>query len=131
MTQDTATRHWEAAVSTGALRIAAGVALLRWRDPLIRWTGGSPSDPALRAVFTFFGFRDIAIGVSALAATRPRGDVPKQLVYQGVADTVDTALIAGLVAAERLPRGRGIGAAALAAGTALSGYANAWRLSRA
>jgi hypothetical protein len=122
--------HWDAAVSTGLVRVGAGVLLLTKRDSLIRFTGGSPSDPVLRGLFTFWGFRDLALGVGALAATRPSADVPQQLTYQGFADTVDTAIIAGLVAQQRLPRTRGYAVAALAAATALSGFATSWRLRR-
>jgi hypothetical protein len=123
-------KHWDAAVSTGLVRVGAGVLLLSKRDSLIRFTGGSPSDPVLRGLFTFWGVRDLALGVSALAATRPSADVPKQITYQGVADTIDTAIVAGLVAQGRLPRTRGYGVAGIAAVTALSGFATSWRLRR-
>jgi hypothetical protein len=125
------TTHWDAAITTGLIRVGAGVLLLTQRDTAIRLTGGSASDPLLRGVFTFWGLRDLALGVSTLAATRPSADVPKQITYQGVADTIDTAIVAGLVARGRLPRTRGYGVTALAAGTALSGFATAWRLRRA
>jgi hypothetical protein len=125
------TTHWDAAVSTGLVRIGAGVLLLTKRDVAIRLTGGSADDPLLRRLFTFWGCRDIALGVGALAATRPTGNVPRHIVAQGVADTVDTAIVAGLVAQGRLSRVRGYGATALAAGTALSGFVTAWRLRRA
>lgn len=132
MTQYAAdTDHWDAAVSTGLVRIGAGVLLLTKRDFAITFSGGSPDDPLLRRLFTFWGFRDLALGVSALAATRPSGNVPRQVTYQGVADTVDTAIVAGLVAQGRLSRVRGYGTTALAAATALGGYATAWRLRRA
>jgi hypothetical protein len=125
------TTHWDAAVTTGLVRVGAGVLLLTQRDIAIKFAGGSPTDPLLRGLFTFWGVRDIALGVSALAATRPSGDVPRQITYQGIADTVDTAIVAGLVAQRRLSRVRGYGATALAAGTALSGFAMALRLRRA
>ena len=131
MTQYAAdTTHWDAAVSTGLVRVGAGVLLLTQRDTAIRIAGGSPSDRLLRGLFTFWGVRDIALGVSTLAATRPSGDVPKQVAYQGAADAIDTAIVAGLVAQGRLSRVRGYGATALAAGTALSGFAAAWKLRR-
>lgn len=126
----TDTKHWDAAVSTGLVRIGAGVLLLTKRDFAIRFTGGSSDDPWLRRLFTFWGFRDLALGVGALAATRPNGNVPRQLTYQGAADTVDTAIIAGLVSQGRLSRARGYGTTALAAATALSGFVNAWQLRR-
>ena len=122
--------HWETAVGTGLVRIGASVALWRWRDPLIKLAGGSPKDPVLRTVFTYFAARDFALGVSALLATRPNANVPRQVTYQGVADTVDTAIVAGLVSSGRLSRVKGTGAAGLAAATALSEYATAWRLRR-
>jgi hypothetical protein len=125
------TEHWDAAVATGLVRVGAGVLLLTQRDMAIKFAGGSPSDRLLRGLFTFWGVRDLALGVGALAATRPSADVPKQITYQGVADTIDTAIVAGLVAQRRLTRVRGYGATAIAAGTALSGFAMAWRLRRA
>lgn len=128
--QSAATTHWETAVGTGLVRIGAGVALWRWRDPLITFAGGSPKDPVVRSVFTYFAVRDLALGVSALLATRPDANVPRQVAYQGIADTVDTAIVAGLVSSGRLTRVKGTGAAALAAATALSEYATAWRLRR-
>lgn len=131
MTQYAAdTTHWDAAVSTGLVRIGAGVLLLTKRDFAIRLSGGSPTDPLLRRLFTFWGCRDLALGVGALAATRPNGNVPRQVAYQGAADSIDTAIVAGLVAQGRLSRGRGYGVTALAAGTALSGFFTAWRLHR-
>jgi hypothetical protein len=124
------TTHWDAAVSTGLVRIGAGVLLLTKRDFAIRFSGGSADDPLLRRLFTFWGFRDLALGVGALAASRPSGNVPRQLTYQGAADTVDTAIVAGLVSQGRLSRGRGNGVTALAALTALGGFVNAWKLRR-
>ena len=128
--QAAATRRWQTAGAFGVIRISAGLALLRKRDYIIRLTGGSSTDPVLRAVFTFWGVRDLALGIRALAATRPSADVPREVAVHGVADTVDTAIVAGLIASNRLPRFRGTGAAALAAGTALGEYATAWRLRR-
>lgn len=128
--QAAATRDWQAAVAFGLIRVGAGVGLLRYRDDAIRFTGGSPDDPVLRGIFTFWGVRDIAVGLRALAATRPGANVPREITYHGVADTVDTAIVVGLIADGRLPRVRGGGAAALAAVTALGEYATAWRLRR-
>jgi len=130
VTDQAAARQWDSAVAFGLIRIGAGVALLRKRDFAIRSCGGSPSDPLLKGLFTFWGLRDIGLGITAFAATRPGGNVPKQVAQHGVADTVDTAIIVGLIANQRLPRGRGSGAAALAAGTALGEFATAWRLRR-
>jgi hypothetical protein len=74
--------------------------------------------------------RDIGLGITALASTRPGASVPRHVAQHGVADTIDTAVIAGLIATERLPRARGTAAAALAAGTALGEFATAWWLRR-
>lgn len=123
-----AAREWDVAVGTGLLRLVAGIGLLRERSWLIRNSGGSSDDRTLRLLFTYFGVRDIALGVSALAATRPGSNVPAQLVSQGVADTVDAGLLARMVATGHLPRVRGAGAIGLAAGTALTEYAGAWKL---
>lgn len=130
MDDQAARLEWNVAVGTGLLRLAAGVALLRWRRPLLRSAGASAEDRVMSALFTYFGFRDLALGVTALAATRPGRDVPRQLVLQGVADTTDAALIASVVRQGRLPGWRGRGAIGLAAGTALADYAGAWRLRR-
>ena len=54
------TTQWDVAVGTGLLRIAAGSALLRWRDSLIRMSGASPDDAVVRALFSYFGVRDVA-----------------------------------------------------------------------
>ena len=129
-TTTAATRHWQAAVGTGLVRVGAGVALLRWRDPLIRLSGGSPKDPILRGVFTYFGIRDLALGASALLASRPDADVPRQVAIQGVADAGDTAILVALTQAGRLPRLQGFGVAGLAAGTAVTNFATSWRLRR-
>jgi hypothetical protein len=121
-------RDWDVAVATGLVRVAAGIGLLSRRDWSIRMVGGSSDDPALRALFTYFGIRDLALGVSTLASSRPGTNVPRQVVVQGVADTVDAGLLTAAVATGRLPRVRGAGAIGLAAVTALAEYAGAWRL---
>src|SRR3954447_1047365 len=121
---------WDLAVATGLIRIGAGLALWRWPSTLIRMAGGSPDDSALRALFRYFAVRDVALGVATLASTRPGGAVPRVLALQGVADTVDGAVVGGLVAAGRLDRIRGNAAVALAAGTAVVEYAASWKLRR-
>ena len=122
--------RWNLGVATGLIRLAAAVLL--WRRPamVIRLAGGDPDDSLLRALFRYFAVRDAALGVATLAATRPGGDVPRALALQGVADTVDGAVVAGLVATDRLDRTRGVAAVALAAGTAAAEYAAAWQLRR-
>jgi hypothetical protein len=121
---------WDVAVGTGLLRLGAGAVLLRWRDPVLRAAGADPDDRVMAALFTYFGVRDLALGLSALAASRPGGDVSKQVALQGVADTVDAALLGAAVAAGRLPGWRGRGAIGLAAGTALAEFAGAGLLRR-
>jgi hypothetical protein len=130
MQHDAATQRWQTAVGTGVTRIGAGVVLLRWRSTLIKLCGGSPDDPVLRAVFGYFGVRDIALGTAALLATRPDADVPRQVAVQGVADAVDTAVLSGLVATGHLTRVQGSGAAALAGATAVANFATSWKLRR-
>jgi hypothetical protein len=123
--------EWDLGVATGLIRVGAG--LVMWRAPAtaIRMAGGSPDDGLLRTLFRYFAVRDIALGVATLASTRPGGDVSRSLTWQGVADTVDGAAVGALVSAGRLRRGQGIGAVAVAAGTAVIEYAAAWRIRRA
>lgn len=122
--------EWNVAVGTGVLRLAAGTLLLRRRDSLIRMAGGSPDDRLARALFTYFGCRDLALGVASLAATRPGGSTPKLLVAQGIADTSDTAVISAVRATGRFPGWRGAGMSALAGATALAEYAAAYAVRR-
>jgi hypothetical protein len=122
--------EWNVAVGTGLLRIAAGTLLLRRRDTLIRMAGGSPDDRLARTLFTYFGCRDLALGVAALAATRPGGSAPRILVAQGVADTTDTAVISAVRATGRFPGWRGAGMSVLAGSTALVEYAAAYAVKR-
>ena len=122
--------EWDLGVATGLIRIAAGVFLWRAPSTAIRVAGGSPDDRLLRGLFRYFAVRDVALGVATLASTRPGGDVVRSLTLQGAADTVDGAGVAALVGAGRLRRTQGIGAVALAAGTAVMEYAAAWRLRR-
>lgn len=126
----TTSREWQAAMGTGLLRIGAGVALLRWRDQAIRLSGGVPTDRTMRTVFTYFGVRDITLGVSTLLATRPGADVSKQVAIQGAADAGDTAILVGLVRSGKLPRVQGSGVVALAGVTALANLASSFKLSR-
>jgi hypothetical protein len=125
-----ARREWDVAVSTGLLRIAAGAALWRGRRTLPVWVGAARDDRAMQRLFTYFAVRDTAVGVAALAATRPGSDVSRQLVVQGAADTTDALLVAAALRRGHLPRGRGLAAIALAAGTAAAEYAGALALRR-
>ncbi|HET7531366.1 MAG TPA: hypothetical protein VFJ98_10445 [Mycobacteriales bacterium] len=121
---------WDLGVATGLIRIGAGLALWRWPSALIRMAGGAPDDSLLRGLFRYFAVRDTALGVATLVTTRPGGDVSRALAMQGVADTLDGAIVGGLVATGRFERLRGFGAVALAAVTALGEYAAAWQLRR-
>jgi hypothetical protein len=123
--------EWDLGVATGLIRIAAGVVLWRAPSTAIRMAGGSPDDALLRILFRYFAVRDMALGVATLASTRPGGDVVRALNLQGVADTVDGAAVGAMVSTGRLRRVQGLGAVALAAGTAVMEYAAAWRLRRA
>lgn len=122
--------EWNVVVGTGMLRLAVGTALLRLRDPLIRLGGGSPEDRLSRVLFTYFGCRDLALGVVTLAATRPGGSAQQVLVAQGLADATDSALISAVRATGRFPGWRGAGMGLLAGGTALAGFATAYELRR-
>src|SRR4051794_12123190 len=124
------TTEWDVAVGTGLLRVAAGTALLRGRTRLIRMSGASPDDAVVRMLFTYFGCRDIAVGVVTLASSRPGGNVSRAVALQGAADASDTAVISALRATGRFPGWRGAGMTALAGSTALIGLATAWRLRR-
>lgn len=131
MEQRTTTRaEWDTGVGTGLLRLAAGVFLLRRRGTLARWAAGGGDDPVVRALFAYFGVRDLTLGVLALAATRPGGDVARQVTLQGVADTTDAGLVAAAIATGRLPRRTGVPAIVLAVVSAATEYAGAWRLRR-
>ena len=126
----TATREWQTAIGTGLVRLGAGVALLRWRDLAIGLSGGVPTDRTVRSVFTYFGIRDVALGVSTLLATRPGADVSKQVAVQGLADAGDTAMLVGLLRAGKLPRVQGSGVALLAAAAAASNAVTTVKLRR-
>lgn len=130
-TRTTTATAWDAAVATGLLRLGVGAALLRWRRPLSRLAGAADDDGVARLAFGYFGVRDMTLGISALAASRPGADVCRQVVLQGVADTVDAAIVAALTAAGRFPRMRGVGMAGLAVASAAVEYGGAWRLRRA
>ena len=110
---------WDLAVATGLIRIAAGVLLLR-RPGRLAWLAGARGDDRLvKAVVAGFGARDVALGVSALAATRPGRDVRGQLRLQAAADVIDALIVAAAVPADRLPRGRGIAGVLIALGSAV------------
>lgn len=121
--------QWDVAVATGLLRLAAGAGLLRQRDALIRLAGGDVDDSVLRGLFTYFGVRDLAVGVATLATTRPGAKPRKGLLLQGAADTTDAGLIVAMMRTGRVPAVRGAGMVALAAVTAMVEYAVASRMS--
>jgi hypothetical protein len=81
-------------------------------------------------MFTYFGVRDIAVGLSTLSATRPGRDVSRQVVLQAAADTTDGAMVAAATSRGHLPRARGVGLIGLCWGTAVTDLAVAWRLRR-
>jgi hypothetical protein len=116
------TESWDAAVASGLIRIAAGLALLRWPARFAGVAGARDGDRLATAVAAGFGARDLALGGSALAATRPGRDVRRQLRVQAAADVVDALIVATAVARGRLPRVRGI-AGALIAVTSATGLA--------
>ena len=115
-----APQPWDAAVASGLIRIAAGVALLRWPARLARLAGARDDDRLASAVVAGFGARDLALGVGALAATRPGRDVRRQLQLQAGADALDALVVGAAVAVGRLPRGRGIVGVLIAATSAVT-----------
>jgi hypothetical protein len=120
------TRAWNAAVATGLLRLVVGAGLFRWRHPLAERLGGAPADDrVVPLVFGYFGVRDMAVGVATLGATRPGGDIPRALRWQGLADATDAALVGALGAAGRLSRARAIGSAVVAVVSAAGGFVTA------
>lgn len=122
------TDEWDAAVATGLIRLAAGVTLLRWPARIARLAGARDDDSLARVVVRGFGARDLALGVSALVATRPGHDVRRSLRIQATADAVDGVIVAAAVATGRLPRRRGIGGVAIAVLSSLSLFASAHQL---
>ena len=122
------TTEWDAAVGTGLVRLVAGALLLSRPRAVIGLGGGDPDDAVLRATFTYFGVRDLTLAAGALTATRPGRSARRQLMLQTLGDLTDAVLISALVSAGRLPRGRGTGFAALAAGTAVADYVVGRRL---
>ena len=131
MTATTSSRAWNTATATGLLRLVVGAALLRWRHPLARRLGGaSDGDRMLPLLFGYFGVRDMTVGVVTLAATRPGGDVPRAVQWQGVADTTDAALVAAVAASGRLSRPRAIAAGAVAVASAAGEFVTAAKLRR-
>ena len=124
-------REWNTAVGTGLLRLGAGAALLRWRKPLAqRLAGASADDSVVPLLFGYFGVRDVLVGLVTLASTRPNGDVRKAVRLQGHADATDALLVTAAMRAGRIPHRQGIGAVAVAVGSAASEYVTSLALRR-
>jgi len=124
-------REWNTAVGTGLLRLGAGAALLRWRKPLAqRLAGASADDSVVPLLFGYFGVRDVLVGLVTLASTRPNGDVRKAVRLQGHADATDALLVTAAMRAGRIPQRQGIGAVAVAVGSAASEYVTSLALRR-
>ena len=124
-------REWNTAVGTGLLRLGVGVALLRWRKPLSqRLAGASADDAVVPLLFGYFGVRDMLVGLVTLASTRPDGDVRKAVRLQGHADATDAVLVTALMRSGRIPQRQGIGAIAVAGGSAASEYVTALSFGR-
>jgi len=124
-------REWNTAVGTGLLRLGVGAALLRWRKPLSqRLAGASADDSVVPLLFGYFGVRDMLVGLVTLASTRPDGDVRKAVRLQGHADATDAVLVTAVMRSGRIPQRQGIGAVAVAAGSAVSEYVTALSLAR-
>ena len=81
-------------------------------------------------MFGYFGVRDIVVGLVTLASTRPNGDVRKAVRLQGHADATDALLVTAVMRSGRIPQRQGIGAIAVAAGSAVSEYVTSLALAR-
>jgi len=124
-------REWNTGVATGLLRLVVGAVLLRWRRPLAQHLAGAgPDDKLLPLIFGYFGLRDMTVGAMTLAATRPDGDIPKQVTQQGLADTTDALLIGAVMSRGYISRPRGVAGIVLAGGTAVGEFATAIQLRR-
>jgi hypothetical protein len=82
-------------------------------------------------LFGYFGVRDMLVGLVTLASTRPSGDVRKAVRLQGHADATDALLVTAVMRSGRIPQRQGIGAIAVAGGSAVSEYVTALALKRA
>src|SRR3954447_563788 len=113
-------REWNTAVGTGLLRLGAGAALLQWRKPLAhRLAGASADDSVAPMLFGYFGVRDMLVGLVTLASPRPVGDAGKGRRPPGHADATDALLVTAVMRSGRIAQRQGIGAIAVAAGSAV------------
>src|SRR3982750_3367222 len=93
--------------------------------------GGAPADDSVvPMLFGYFGVRDMLVGLVTLASTRPDGDVGKAVRLQGHADATDALLVTAVMRSGRIPQRQGIGAIAVAAGSAVSEYVTSMALAR-
>lgn len=112
-----AEREWDAAIASGALRLVVGIGLVRL-SALVARLGGAADDVRVTRAVRVLGARDIALAVSAFAASRPGRDVATQLRLQAAADALDGTLVAVSVRRGWLAKGRGLATVAIAAGSA-------------
>lgn len=110
---------WDVAVATGLVRLAAGAGLTRGAHPLAKMLGAG-DDPVAPRLLVGFGIRDSALGISALAASRPGRDVRRQLKLQAAFDLVDASVIGWAISRGHLPRVRGLACTATALASAAS-----------
>jgi len=101
-------------MATGLVRLAAGAGLVSLAPTLARFAGARTDDRVTPAVLRGFGIRDTALGISAIVASRPGGDVKRQLRLQAGLDAVDASVCGWLVRSGRLPKVRGVACAATA-----------------
>jgi hypothetical protein len=126
---DTAAQ-WRIAVGTGVLRLGVGSGLIALRGFGARVLGADHDDGFLPAVLAGLGARDSALGLAAFASTRPRASVGRQVKLQSAFDLVDASIVGGLVAARRIPRGRGWAVVGISLASAVADYALARRAER-
>lgn len=121
------TRQWDGAVASAAVRLVAGVGLVRTSGLVARLAGASRPDRVSRVV-KVLGLRDVALAASAFAATRPGGNAATQLRLQGAADLADGTLVAVAARFGWVSRGRGGAIVAVAAASAAAELLLAQRL---
>jgi hypothetical protein len=120
------TRQWNCAVGTGVLRVGIGTGLVALSGFGARMLGADRDDRVVPTVLAALGVRDVALGVIALAATRPGADVAKAIRLQAVFDGFDAAVGGSLLASGRIDRPQGVATV----GVALASAAADWAVAR-
>lgn len=118
----TTKRQWQIAVGTGVLRLGIGAGLITMRGFGARVLGAERDDSVTPGVLVGFGARDSMLGIAALAATRPGGDVALQSRLQAGMDLVDAAVTGAMTATGRIGKWQGYAVTGLSLGIAVIDY---------